>query len=175
MAETDRGPNFGIVVFTLIEVGAISALLIERTLIMFAVVLVGFFAEHVASYNTKRVGRGLFDLDGLPLREIGAVASIETATWIAWLALTADQPIVGGAVLFVGLLAGHIAERNTLADMSLFEHFGIRVRESIDFTVLETVVGIGWLLLLYMNGLLAAAALAIGLYIEHRISARRAV
>lgn len=175
MAGTDRGPRFGILVFTLIEVGAVTALLIDRTVAMLAVVLVAFVAEHVVSYNHKRVGRSLFELDGLPLTELGVVAAIETATWVGWLALTGQRPIVAGAVLLVGLLVGHVAERNTLAGMSLFEHFRIRARESIDFTILETVVGIGWLMLLDVNRLIAAAALAFGLYAEHHISSRRAV
>lgn len=175
MAGTDRGPNFGIVVFTLIEVGAVSSLLLGNTWLMLGVVFAAFLAEHIVSYNHKRVGRSLFDLDGLPLGELTVVAGWETATWGIWFLMAREQPIVAGAILLVGLLVGHVMERNVLADMDLFEHFGIRARESLDFTALETVVGIGWLLLLDLNGLLAAAALAFGLYAEHHISARRAV
>lgn len=176
MTDTDRSPNFGVILFTLIEVGAVTALLIERTVLMVAVVLVAFLAEHVVSYNVKRVGRSLFDLDGLPLKELAFMAGLETATWAVWLRLAADGLVVESiTVLVVGLLLGHMLERNVGAGLGLLDDVGRRVRESLDFTGIETATGILWLLLIGVNGLLAAAVLAVGLYVEHRISLRRPV
>lgn len=176
MTDTDRSPNFGVILFTLIEVGAVTALLIERTVLMIAVVLIAFLAEHIVSYNVKRIGRSLFDLDGLPLVELAVVAVLETMTWVVWLRLATDGRVVESiAVLVIGLLLGHVAERNVGAGLGLLDDIGRRVRESLDFTGIETATGILWLLLIGVNGLIAAAVLSVGLYAEHRISLRRPV
>lgn len=176
MANNNREARDGLVLFTLIEVGAVTALLIERIMLMVAVVLVAFLAEHIVSYNAKRFGRSLFDLDGLPLTELAVVAGLETATWAVWLRLATDGLVVESiTVLVVGLLLGHVLERNVGAGLGLLDDIGRRVRESLDFTGVETATGILWLLLIGVNGMLAAAVLAVGLYFEHRISLRRPV
>lgn len=176
MAGTDRGAKFNILVFTLIETATVASLaLIGAPLVLVPVLVLGFMAEHIVSYNAKHIGRSLFELDGLPIPELIAVATFEAVTWFAWFVLTGSRPFVAVAVLAVGLLIGHILERNTVADLPLLRDPIRRIRESLDFTGVETATGIVWRLLLPTNRLLAAAILATGLFVEHKTSFARPV
>lgn len=180
MAGTDRGPKFNILVFTLIETAAVASLKIIAGPVGAAVRFVLFLAEHIVSFNAKRVGRSLFELDNLPLAKLSIVAVFETATWEVWWnlaerAMSIGDQAIAAAVLAVGLLVGHVLERNTVARLPLLRDVRQRIRESLDFTGVETVTGILWLRLLDVSGLLAAAILAVGLFVEHKTSFGRPV
>lgn len=176
MAGTDRGEKFDILVFTLIETAAVASLTLVAGAAGVAIRLALFLAEHVVSFNAKKPWRSLFELDNLPLGRLAVVAAVETVVWEVWWTLAQrGDGVAAVAVLAVGLLAGHVLERNAVAGLPLLRDVGRRARESLDFTGVETVSGVLWRLLLPVNNLLAAGVLAFGLFVEHRTSFGRPV
>lgn len=163
--------NKGIAIFTLLEVGAISALLLYPG--FWSGFLIGalFFLEHLVSFLVKRGP----DVEP-PRGRLIVIAVLESLVWISWFTLAIQGDTVASViVLAVGLLIGHVIERNTVAGLPILKDPEKRIDESLDFTGIETGTGILWLFLTGVNGLLAAAVLAVGLFIEHRISFRRPV
>jgi hypothetical protein len=124
---------------------------------------VGLTAEHIVTYlRANATGR-------LPIGRILIVAAVETVSWAVWLLLTGINPVAAAAFLFVTLFVGHALEQNTTRNCpSLFASL-IRV-ETLDITAIETVIGIVWLALTGVNGILAIGVLFVGLHLEHVIA-----
>jgi len=159
--------TIGIALWKQLLAGAVFALTNDAILAI-VVLAVGFILEHVVSYRFKNPGWRI------PVLRILGVATLETGTWVGWLALTAIDAVVAAIVLYIGLALGHSLEQNTMRNCPGFFTKLIR-GENQDITAIETVGAIGWNIIHNLGpylpyGLVANIVLFGILQIEHALS-----
>jgi len=163
----------GIIIFTIVEALTLIGWLSINVAVLAAVVLFGgLLIEHIVSWNCKNNVR-LTNLN-VPFGPIIVVAAVETVAWSLW--ISAADPWVGAATLAVLLLIGHALELNVVNSLPLFKDYGGRLVKSLDITAIETIAGVLWLALV-MEGqeALGAGILAVLLFVEHNLSARKVI
>lgn len=164
--------TIGQLVFTAVEALTVAgwlALTGVNAILAIIVLFLGFILEHFISFNVKNQ-RPLFHAPANPIGNQLVLAGVETITWAGWLALTTINPVVAAAVLFGGLLVGHIAESNSVNDFPLFHRFGNRLKKTLDISAIEAIIAIVWLALTPTRPVLAFGILFGGLFVEHFVS-----
>ncbi len=179
--------NRKIAIFTVIEtvglVAWIALVRAGRTVLGPVIVVIGFVAEHIVSFNVKN-GRPL--LSRVPWGPVLTVSGLESVAWLLWKFLLPEQFSLGQSLLAAGVLGilielGHALELNVVNGFPLLYRFGQRLRDSIDITLIETIGGAVTLTIILHYGLFTvqgiptAIALGIILQDEHKRSARKVV
>jgi hypothetical protein len=151
-------------VTTIIEYATLAGWLLlvlaGQPVLAIAILAGGLLLEHIAALVLKGISPVLVRAAMLGL--------LETVVWAVWLVLTESQPVAAVIVLFTGLLAGHILERNILNGLPL--HSLANVSRLLDFTALETIAGVVWL---SVGGIVGNVVLLAGLFVEHLVSLLR--
>jgi hypothetical protein len=164
------------IIFTLVEAGTLAAwlaLVSVNQYIGIGTLFVGLVAEHVFSYNTRNA-RPFFDFSGLPVVGLAVVAAIETVSWAGWLALIPTNEVLAFGFLFATLLVGHGLELNLVRGLPLLTKYPHRLKKSLDITGIESVIGTAWrFLVVGGQAAFGVGVLAVGLFVEHVISARK--
>lgn len=174
---------FGTAVFTVIEVITLavwlalvrSALAVYRR-VAAVVLFIGLVLEHILQFNTARGRRlldGLVPLDfsRLPIKGILGFSAVETAIWIAWLALSmAAGNVVGFVFLFTTLIAKHAIADNVIAGRPFLAFRYLANGSIVTASFFEAIGGQAWLInVLAGNVVQGVVILAIFSFIEHLI------
>lgn len=177
----------GIVVFTAIEVVtlvvwlaiALSADDILSSIIALAVLIGGFTAEHLITFNVIHK-RPLFDFSGIPVGQKAVVSLIEAVIWIVWLGLARSgvfsgfDDVVAAVVLSGLLIIEHTVSDNVFTRRRLFER--LADRRTIGFSIIEGAGAAIWLVLVDVDlAAVGVAVLAAASFIEHNMAVKLAL
>lgn len=177
----------GIVVFTAIEVVtlvvwlaiALSSDDIVGSIIALAVLIAGFTAEHLITFNVIHK-RPLFDFSGIPVGQKAVVSLIEAAIWIVWLGLARSglfsgfDDVVAAVVLSGLLIIEHTVSDNVFTHRRLFER--LADRRTIGFSIIEGAGAAIWLVLIDVDlAAVGVAVLAAASFIEHNMAVKLAL
>lgn len=179
--------HVGIAVFTAIEVVtlvvwlaiALSADDILSSIIALAVLIGGFTAEHLITFNVIHK-RPLFDFSGIPVGQKAVVSLIEAVIWIVWLGLARSgvfsgfDDVVAAVVLSGLLIIEHTVSDNVFTRRRLFER--LADRRTIGFSIIEGAGAAIWLVLVDVDlAAVGVAVLAAASFIEHNMAVKLAL
>ncbi len=106
---------------------------------------------------------------------IAVFTIVEGVTLVVWLALARGAGNIGSmiaafAVLVVGFTVEHIVAYNVIHNRGLFELQGAPILKKSVVSLIESTIWVLWLILVGINAIAAALALAGLLVVEHTLS-----